>query len=262
MSWLDDLIGKKIRQAGTNVADRRSLNFASGFILTDNGVTEATDVDLSGNDLPITAIASATISAVGPCYITGVGVLPGGRVVPTVAPADATTAAKTKNLCWALAAAANGASVSIMFMGLTGAIVNTSAGAVGDPVYLSDAGALSLTPGTIPARLGLVLTVSATGRVWITTSGWGSGASGVQATVVAGTMNVSAYSALSVPNGTTLTNFVSGTLGQRIVLKSVGTSTVTYDVTKIITTSGINDPLVAGDVREYCMFAAGVWTEV
>jgi hypothetical protein len=88
------------------------------------------------------------------------------------------------------------------------------------------------------------------------------GAASVQSTVTSGTMATLTSGVFLIPNGSTITNFTGGYLGQKIAVESVGSSIIVYDVTKIITTSGINDSLTAGMTRQYCQFATGVWTQI
>ena len=48
MGWMDDLLGKNVLGAGTLVPDRKKLNFLGTVSVTDNPVTESTDVTIIG----------------------------------------------------------------------------------------------------------------------------------------------------------------------------------------------------------------------
>jgi hypothetical protein len=111
----------------------------------------------------IWAIATAAIVQNDLCYLDSAT---GG--IPHASPATSATAAGSSQALYvATGKAAIGGKLKLVpYRLILG--VDTSAGAVGDPLYLGAAGAWSLTPGAFPRAVGTVLISDATaGKIWL-----------------------------------------------------------------------------------------------
>jgi len=101
--------------------------------------------------------------------------LPGAEDVPTWVLAQASTQSHASSMLGVViegvdgsGTPANGALIRVRVAGRM--TMNTTGSAVGNPVYLSDAGALSLSVGTWRRVVGTVHTVGNPGQIWI--NGW------------------------------------------------------------------------------------------
>lgn len=116
----------------------------------------------------VIAQSAAAITAGQVVRVAGLSGLANGDSVPSVEPCFATVESNLP----ALGVAENsvgGASqrVRVRISGLCGQTIDTSTSAVGNPIYVSDAGAMSLTAGTITSIIGYVDSVGVNGRVVI-----------------------------------------------------------------------------------------------
>lgn len=97
--------------------------------------------------------------------------LPGEEVVPTWVIANASTASHAGSMLGVViegvdgsGTPANGALIRVRVAGRVS--TNTTGSAAGAPVFLSDAGAPSFTPGTFPRRIATVHSVGNPGQIW------------------------------------------------------------------------------------------------
>ena len=158
---------------------------------------------------------------IGPGYISNYTTLGDGSVVPVVKQASASALSTLSGLCWITAAASSGVVGSVITWGISGATANTAGQSVGALVYVTNAGGIAFTPGTFVAQIGTVLTVGASGRIFVSPSATGLSAgvlSGLvtttnatpttiatiamtDSTTVAINVNVAAYSAGATQGG-------------------------------------------------------------
>lgn len=147
--------------ATANNAMLRSMD----ALLSDPGIFVG--VNASGGTLTrgdvLKAVASSTIKAT----------LPGQEIVPGMAKALATLTANVDEplvVCEGTVAGAssvpNGALMKMRFLGRYAGATSGAPAAVGDPVYVSDTGTLSLTEGTIRRKVGSAMTAGTTYDVW------------------------------------------------------------------------------------------------
>lgn len=115
------------------------------------------------------ASATAAFAAGTPLKISGESTLANGQKVLSASAASASASATLPAVGVAIdSAAASGDKIRIRTSGpLTEVTMDTSLGTVGAPVYVSNAGALSLTAGTVPTIIGYVATVSLTGHIYV-----------------------------------------------------------------------------------------------
>jgi hypothetical protein len=117
----------------------------------------------------LTCISAASISAGQPVRVVGISTLSTGQIVPQINVANATSLANLPAVGVALSTVVgSGQQLNIRISGaLTELTVNTSAMSPGSPVYVSDAGALAMTAGTVSHIVGHTLNQNASGRVLI-----------------------------------------------------------------------------------------------
>lgn len=141
----------------------------------------------------LTAQAAAALAIGVPLRITGAATLPDGSIIPIVDTADATATTDLPAIGIAgSAAAAPGDIVKVRVSGVfSEGFFDTSLGAVNDPVYVDDGGAVSLTPGTVTFIIGYIASVGVSGRIMVTPNlNNSTGSGGITGT---GTANRVAY---------------------------------------------------------------------
>lgn len=120
-------------------------------------------------------ISSGAIAAGVPGRQTGLGTLANGESLPTIGAASASTAAQAQNIVWVLNSA-SGANqhLNTLVDGLVLTVLDFTAANLGDPVYLTNAGGISLSPGTVPTTVGSVVTQSNPGVMNVAPGGTGT----------------------------------------------------------------------------------------
>ena len=146
--------------------------------LTDSGVV----VGVAGEALPVQGVV----------YISGLStiapLLPGERTVAEFKLAHASVLAETASVLGVVLGKVTGGSAStgdiirVLTFGAEPSVTMTAGGIINDPVYVDDAGLMSLTPGTHSRQIGTVVESSAAPSyaVWISgvAEAGGGGASG------------------------------------------------------------------------------------
>lgn len=117
----------------------------------------------------IACVADSTIAVGKTVRITGEATLGNGKKVPRVDVSLATAASNMPCVGVAVSAGTSGSMLMVRtFGGLTEINVDTStAASLGLPVYVSNSGGMSLTPGTVAQVVGFVESIGASGRVFV-----------------------------------------------------------------------------------------------
>jgi len=157
--------GDRVPAIGETVENSANDGWANPVDAILRRVTQFTEAGV----LPGVAAESMVVGNVvyaGDVYTLAAG-LPGERVVASWSKAHADVAAEVQGVFGVVAGSVDGGSIAandvitVQTTGLYQGVPFGSAPSVGDPVYISDAAGLALTPGTIKRQIGTVCAVGA-----------------------------------------------------------------------------------------------------
>jgi hypothetical protein len=144
----------------------------------------------------ISVLSPGAIAVGTPVRVTGEWTMPSGQKLPLIAVADASVASRLPAIGVVIESAiGSGVVIGVRtFGGLTEYSIDTSTISVGDPIYLSDSGYLSVAPDTIPYIIGYAATSDVSGRVFINPQSSVISSGGISLSAVGSTPNPNAAS--------------------------------------------------------------------
>ena len=165
-----------------------------GWAVALNADLSTLEKDQRVNGNKTSGISSGTFGAGSVVYVNGQASLANGDALPQVVAASASAVATCTGVFWALnASTGNGQKINLTRNALVASGVYTSASSFGNPIYWTNAGGLSLTPGSVTVIVGTVVTLASNGLMQLSISP-ASGASGIatlfQPTTVSSETNV------------------------------------------------------------------------
>lgn len=152
--------------------ERTEVNLSRGWAESLNATQLQLEKETRAGGI-LTCDTSEAIAIGTPVRVTGTTLLADGSRIPVVGIANASSILSLPVI--GIAASVSTAPGNIIKVRTSGIFAegtfDTSAGAVGDPVYVDDSGVVSLTSGTIGYVVGYIASVGASGRIFSSSSG-------------------------------------------------------------------------------------------